>query len=83
MHMKQFDFYISGDPFVSNIPFVCLVQCFQHCPPHSPLEAIAVHDYASELDKTICIFCFAFFYISAFPVWCFSLEEAYATLHSA
>lgn len=38
-------------------------------------SVIALYDDASELGKTICIFCFAVFYFSAFAVWCFSLEE--------
>lgn len=46
-------------------------------------SVIALHDDASELDKAICVFCFAVFYFSAFAVWCFSLEEVCAMLYAS
>lgn len=46
-------------------------------------SVIALHDDASELDKAICVFCFAVFYFSAFAVWCFSLDEVCAMLYAS
>lgn len=85
MHTEQFDFCISGDPFVlpHTLRFSGAVVPALSSSQSPWSSVIALHDDASELDKAICVFCFAVFYFSAFAVWCFSLEEVCAMLYAS